>query len=341
MSLKIENTDPQIYFHGRWDTSPGTWWAGTGFKLHVQNLHSLALDLGPHTTSPLTSIAVSVDYNNFTTVNVSSGTNVIPVRSPSRTSVVRINVEGWQNNRMNLESLALNSGASLLSYKPSELAFLFIGDSLSAGQYIPMGVDQAWTFIVGERFKAEHTVIAQPGITLTDVPSYGNVHGMSFQFFKTEDTGYYYTTDHNYTTPWDFSRDKPTPTHIVIHIGANDASHPVSGDEFVQVYLDFIRRLRRIYDRQPIFVFTPWGWPAADGEISYYYDGRYEQIVVMSNDKNIFLVNATGWVSWDDVFPDNLHPTVAGHQKIAGEFMNWLENRGLKPESQWATPVLA
>ncbi|KAG7443205.1 uncharacterized protein BT62DRAFT_935163, partial [Guyanagaster necrorhizus] len=45
--------------------------------------------------------------------------------------------------------------------------------------------------------------------------------------------------------------------------------------------LDFTRRLRRIYDRQPIFVFTPWGWPAADGQISYYYNGRYEQIVNM------------------------------------------------------------
>ncbi len=83
--------------------------AGSGFKLHVQNLRSLALNLGPHTTSPLASIAVSVDYNNFTTVNVSSGTNVIPLEPSSRSGVVRINVEGWQNNRINLESLVLNS----------------------------------------------------------------------------------------------------------------------------------------------------------------------------------------------------------------------------------------
>ena len=30
-----------------------------------------------------------------------------------------------------------------------------------------MGVDQAWTFLVGEAFKAEHVVVAQPGATLT------------------------------------------------------------------------------------------------------------------------------------------------------------------------------
>ncbi|KAK0440072.1 hypothetical protein EV421DRAFT_1962947 [Armillaria borealis] len=327
----VENTDSQIYLHGRWDASPGTWWAGSGFKLHVQNLRSLALNLGPHTTSPLASIAVSIDYNNFTTVNVSSGTNAIPLEPSSPSSVVRINVEGWENNRINLESLVLNSDANLLSYQPSELSFLFIGDSLSAGQYLPQGINQAWPFLIGERFKAEHTVIAQPGAALTDIESYGNVHGISFQFFKTEDTGYYYTTDHNYTTPWNFSRDKPTPTHIVIHIGLHN----------FQVYLEFVHRLRRIYDKLPIFVFTPWGWPAADGEVSYYYDGKYEEIVSMSNDRNIFLVNTTGWVTWNDVFPDNQHPNVPGHEKIAGKFMDWLVNWGLRPESRWATPVLS
>jgi hypothetical protein len=35
---------------------------------------------------------------------------------------------------------------------------------------------------------------------------------------QTEETNYYYSTDHNYTTPWDFKRDL-TPTHVVIHIG--------------------------------------------------------------------------------------------------------------------------
>lgn len=36
---------------------------------------------------------------------------------------------------------------------------------------------------------------------------------------QTEDTGYYYTTDHNFTTPWNFARDEPPPTHVIIHIG--------------------------------------------------------------------------------------------------------------------------
>ncbi|KAI0633101.1 SGNH hydrolase [Trametes polyzona] len=291
----VPNDHPLIYYHGRWDASPGTWWAGSGLKLHVQDLSSLTLQLGPHTTSPLASVGVSVDYGSFFTVNVSEGVNHIPLSgiSDSRRSakkgsrsVVRINVEGWQNNRINLESIVLNQGARLLPYIPQKLAFQFIGDSLSAGvgpgsqgQYLPQGVDQAWPFLTGEYFKAEHRVNAQPGAALADIVSYGNQHGVSYQFFRTEDTGYFYTTDHNYTTLWNFARDRPAPTHIVIHIGANDASQNVTADAFVEFYQKFLVRLRTLYPTEPVFVFTPWGWPNADGWISYYYQGQYERIV--------------------------------------------------------------
>ncbi|KAJ7067937.1 SGNH hydrolase-type esterase domain-containing protein [Mycena amicta] len=341
--VTIKNDNPLIYYHGRWDTSPGTWWAGSGFKLNVQNLQSLALNLGPHTTQPLTSVGVSLDYGEFNTVNISEGTNQIPLAdSKETTTVVRINVEGWQNNRMNLESISINEGAELLPYRPSNLAFQFIGDSLSAGQFLDKGVDQAWPFDVGEAFKAEHVVIAQPGAALSDIFSFGNVHGVSYQFFRTEDTGYYYTTDHNFTTPWNFSRDKPAATHVVIHIGANDSAQNVTASQFVQVYTDFLTRLRTIYHDQPIFVFTPWGWPNADGTISQYYQGQYQEIVSQrhaTGDKHIFLVDTTGWVTFADVFPDNQHPTVAGHQKIANKFQAWLENWGLEPNAHWPTPA--
>ncbi|KAJ7616128.1 SGNH hydrolase-type esterase domain-containing protein [Roridomyces roridus] len=345
-SVVIPHTHPLIYFHGRWDSSPGTWWAGSGFKLHVNNLKSLNLTLGPHTTAPLTSVGVSLDYGEFITANISEGANAIDLPESfiagekTGTTVVRINVEGWQNNRMNLESIVLNEGASLVQYIPSDLVFQFIGDSLSAGQFLPKGVDQAWPFLVGEAFKAEHVVNAQPGAALTDIVSYGNEHGVSFQFFRTEDTGYFYTTDHNFTTPWNFARDKPAATHLVIHIGANDASQNVTDSQFVEVYTTFIARLRTIYLGQPIFLFTPWGWPNPDGTVNQYYEGQYEKIVDLrhaAGDENIFLVNTTGWVGWDDVFPDNQHPTVPGHVHIAEQFQAWLENRGLHPRERWAT----
>ncbi|KAI0041665.1 hypothetical protein FA95DRAFT_1501133 [Auriscalpium vulgare] len=349
----IRNDNPLIYYHGRWDASPSTWWEGSGFKLHVDGLSSLVLNLGNHTTEPFVQLGVSVNYGPFNTVNASLGANEIPIESSALTkggpTVVRINSVGWQDNNLNLESIVLNAGAKLVPYVPSKLAFQFIGDSLSAGvgpgsqgQFLPQGVDQAWPFLTGEAFKAEHVITAQPGAALTDILSYGNVHGVSYQFFKTEDTGYYYTADHNFTTPWNFRKDVPAPTHVVIHIGANDSAQNVTADAFVDTYLKFVARLRTIYTHQPIFVFTPWGWPQADGPNSYYYPGSYPKIVESRRalgDHQVFLVNTTGWVTYDDVFPDNTHPDVDGHQKIAGLFESWLKDWGLQPESKWATPA--
>ncbi|KAK0189453.1 hypothetical protein F5146DRAFT_1001704 [Armillaria mellea] len=129
---------------------------GTGFKLHVQNLTTLSLNLDTYTSS-LASIGVSIDYQNFTSIDVFLGSNDIPLGNPSPSgSIVRINAWGWQNNQIILQSLVLNLDAILLPYQPTNVNFLFVGDSLSA----------VWPFIVGERFKAEHTIIAQPGIAL-------------------------------------------------------------------------------------------------------------------------------------------------------------------------------
>lgn len=58
--------------------------AGSGFKLHIESLSEMTLNLGPHTTSPLASIGVSVNYGEFTTVNVSEGSNIIPLDENSQ-----------------------------------------------------------------------------------------------------------------------------------------------------------------------------------------------------------------------------------------------------------------
>ncbi|KAL0062741.1 hypothetical protein AAF712_010363 [Marasmius tenuissimus] len=314
-SLEIGNKHPLIHYHGRWDSSPGTWWAGSGFTLNITNLKSLQLELGPNTTQPFAPVSVIVDGGPITTVNASEGLNDIPIPSavqqkPGSSTVVKFNVQGWQNDRINLKNVIVNSDAKLQPYKPSKLTFQFIGDSLVSGQYLPLGINQAWPYLAAERYGAEYRINSQPGATLTDMVSYGNQHGVSFMFFRTEDTGYYVTQDHNYTTPWNFSRDlNPPTTHVIIHIGANDASQGVTPDGFVEIYGDFLTRIRKIYPRQPIFVFTPWGWPNADGNTYYYYDGQYQQIVdarYAIGDQNVFLVNMTGWVRYEDVDPESV-----------------------------------
>ncbi|KAG8896070.1 hypothetical protein FRC01_012028, partial [Tulasnella sp. 417] len=158
-------------------------------------------------------------------------------------------------------------------------------------------------------------------------------------YFRTEDTGYYYTTDHNYTTPWNFKKDLP-PTHIFIHIGANDNAYSITGDAFKATYLGFLEKLRGLYPIQPIFILTPFGWPSADGNIYYYYEGVYQAVVdarKAAGDKHIYLVDTSGWQRYQDIFPDNSHPSEAGHAHIAEQMIAWLKTWGLKPQKSWAT----
>ncbi|KAG2119411.1 hypothetical protein DEU56DRAFT_873935 [Suillus clintonianus] len=316
-SVVVRYDDPLIYYNGRWDDEPETWWTSSGFKINVQNLSNLTLNLGPYTSNPVL-LGVSINYGNFTGFNATQGANVIPLGDLTYASdaVVRINSVGWQDNHMNLESIELNAGANLLPYRPSHIAFQFIGDSLSAGQYLPLGVDQAWPFLVSEYFRGEHNIQAQPGIALSDIDSYGNIHGMSFQFFQTEDTQYYYDPLHNYTTPWNFKRDYPAATHVVLTL-CSSSSRTYCRCVVHKTYINFLENIRIIYPVQPLFIILPWGWPNPEGPPSPYYVGTYQQVV-----------------NHHDVYPSNLHPTIQGHQKVAGYFESWLEEWGMVAEGR-------
>jgi hypothetical protein len=88
--------------------------SGSGFKLNVQDLSSLTLNLGPNTTFPFVALGVSIDHQPFFTVNATAGANIISVpaavarKHVGATTVVRINAEMYFSNQMNLESVDLN-----------------------------------------------------------------------------------------------------------------------------------------------------------------------------------------------------------------------------------------
>ncbi|KAJ7176249.1 hypothetical protein C8R43DRAFT_872627, partial [Mycena crocata] len=95
-----------------------------------------------------------------------------------------------------------------------------------------------------------------------------------------------------------------------------------------QTYIDFLAQVRQLYPHQPFFLFSPWGWPNPDSPNSFYYPGAYEAVLATRShgDHNMFLVNTTGWVTYAYVVPDNLHPSVSDHAKIAGLFQKRLED---------------
>lgn len=62
---------------------------------------------------------------------------------------------------------------------------------------------------------------------------------------------------------------------------ANDNAYSISPANFTSTLSSFVDRLRTLYAKQPIFVFTPWGWPNGDGVSPFglYYDGVYSSVV--------------------------------------------------------------
>lgn len=331
----IPSTHPSVYLHGRWDDNVGSWWAGTGFKLNIVTLHNLYINLGEHTTQPSAAVAVSIDGGPYFSVNFTEFSNTVPLgdsilkKDTKAATLVEINVQGWQNNRIEFKSVSVNADASFIPYKPKGRVFQSVGDSLSAGQYLPLGVNQAWPYLVARKLKVESKINAQPGATFIDMESYGNAHGVSYQFWKTEDTGYIWQQDHNYTTAWDVRKEQPKTTDLVIHIGANDASHGVPQEEFIETYLTFLEKLKQASPAlQNVYILTPFGWPHEGGVVDYYYEGVYAKVVEEWKRKvgprsslRTHLVDCTGWIAFEDVFPDNIHPNVQGHQTIADKLV--------------------
>lgn len=328
----IPVTDPRIYLHGRWDASNTSHWVSDGFKLCARNILTLHVILGDKTSTPAADATISINNEPLTALSLSPGTNSIALpceKDIESTTVIHVNARSTENSHIQLEHLVVNSNATLVPYEPSSVCFTFIGDSFSSGHKLPLGVNQAWPTLLAARFAAECTVLAQTGVTLVDLPAFGNSHGMTFSFFQTEDSRH-----QSLATPWDFSREKPVPTHVFIHLGANDIGMGVTEPQFIEAFLSFLWRARTVYPSQTIFVVAPWGFPTADGEISmygYYPTSVYHQIVdtfLAKGGAATHLIDTTRWViALSDLLPEpgEEHLSVAGHLRVAEKMEAYLQ----------------
>ncbi|EIN09373.1 hypothetical protein PUNSTDRAFT_126308 [Punctularia strigosozonata HHB-11173 SS5] len=324
-----------IHYHGRWDSIPSTWWPGSGFKLAFSTApKNLTLNVGASvSTPPITVSARFGDVGEWVTLNLTAGANIVPLTSvglvDTKSAVLDVvtQFEGG-TARLELQSIELDDAAKLTTYTPKKLAFEFIGDSLTAGYLSERGVVDDWSFKVGDYFKAEHNQIAQSGACLTDQLCWGNPRGMSYLYFQTQNSAYEWLNN-NITTSWNFASYKPQPTHVFINIGTNDNYYGINGTAFEKEYISFLHNLRTIYPSQPIFVMSPWGYPTPSGLVPY-FQTEDAAVVAGVKDKNVFLVNGTGWIQYGDTFPDYTHPTPNGHSKIAYHMIDYLLKWGLK-----------
>jgi hypothetical protein len=71
----------------------------------------------------------------------------------------------------------------------------------------------------------------------------------------------------------------------------------------LQTYIDFLHQLRSIYPTQPIFVMSMFGLAKPTGVMPYFDEEDFKTVASV-NDKNVHLLNATGWISVGDTFPE-------------------------------------
>ncbi|MEU4192572.1 SGNH/GDSL hydrolase family protein [Kribbella sp. NPDC026611] len=91
------------------------------------------------------------------------------------------------------------------------------------------------------------------------------------------------------------------PEVVVVNLGVNDPTLEVAE------YAGYLRRVRAAYGDTTIVALTPFNGKHAE---------TIETAVKSLDDPRVVYVDSTGWISEEDC-TDQVHPTVAGHRKIA------------------------
>lgn len=209
-----------------------------------------------------------------------------------------------QNGEIDFKGLVLGAGARTLP-TPARPLIEFIGDSITTGggQTLPATVNYAWDS--AEMLGADHTQIAFSARALTSgYGCAGDKAGLDTQYFRLKN--FNHLTDAP-PIPWDFSY---TPRVVVINLGQNDQCGSEPEAVMTASYVGFVRKLRAKFPRAPVVALRPFGGP---------YEAAIRRAVETLNaagDDRVQLMDTTGWLDKAD-FVDGIHPTEAGHQKVA------------------------
>jgi lysophospholipase L1-like esterase len=193
--------------------------------------------------------------------------------------------------------LILAAGAQSTPVARPQTTVEFIGDSITVGQPNADRPFTAYPWLTGEALGAAHTQVAQGGACLVSQDCYGMM-----DWFRRSSA--WVTGD-----DWNFATYQATA--VVINLGTNDIGHGVSTVQFQQGYIVMLERVRQAYPGAHIF---------AMGVFRNRYVPETRNAVTARNtagDSRVHFVDTTGWVDAATDTSDNVHPTDAGHAKIA------------------------
>ncbi|MEU6250860.1 RICIN domain-containing protein [Glycomyces sp. NPDC047010] len=292
--------DPNLQYYGRWNTTDASFytmgWAGgyvegafTGSSIGVKLRNTIDL-------------YYSVDGGAETWLRAVSGNVTIRTGLSSGTHTIRIGFRekaGSYTGDPAFGGLILASGGATSAISRPANFIEFIGDSITVGQPNGNRPFTAYPYLVGDNLNAGHTQVAQGGACL--VSTSDGCWGMMDWFRRTSMAS---TSD-----DWNFSRYQATA--VVINLGTNDVGHGVSTTTFQANYITMLERVRQAYPNAHIFALQT-------------FRGRYvpETLAAVNartsaGDSKVHFVDTTGWLPDAGDLVDSVHPSDAGHLKIA------------------------
>jgi lysophospholipase L1-like esterase len=289
--------DPNIQYYGRWNRSDSSYysmgWAGgyldarfTGSSVGVRQRN--AIDLYYSIDGSLLQWRRNVSGNVTLATGLTGTSHTIRIGYRERA--------GSYTGDPVFGGLILASGGQTAPIARRQNFVEFIGDSITVGQPNGDRPFTAYGWLTGEALGAGHTQVAQGGACLVSQGCYGMM-----DWFRRSSA--WVTND-----DWNFATYQATA--VVINLGTNDVGHDVSTTQFHQNYIVMLERVRLAYPDAHIF---------AMGTFRGRYVPETRNAVAARNtagDGKVHFVDTTDWIGSGDLH-DSVHPTDAGHAKIA------------------------
>jgi lysophospholipase L1-like esterase len=295
--------DANIQYTGRWDFSDSTtfnaYWGGSYITV---NFTGTTVKLQ---TANRSNFYASIDGGPWVSYKDMGGViDLTPTPLAAGTHLLRVAQGRDYDYLFGFQGLILDAGATTSKPAVSDYLIEWIGDSITAGFMDDQANVSDYAWICSEAFGAGHTQIAYPGIALVSSPRHGVA--MDSQYFRLQPPNY---------TPykaWDFTRY--TPKAIVLNLGTNDSDYEDSDVVFQAVYEHLLSGIRAKFPQAEIFVLRTFLGIRAQPTAAAVANR------IVAGDNKIHYINTDGWISQhtSDYLPDNLHPSEAGHIKIAG-----------------------
>jgi lysophospholipase L1-like esterase len=290
--------DQNIQYNGRWNRSDTSWyamgWAGgyldarfTGSSIGVRQRNAIDLYYSIDGAAPQWRRNVSGNVTIATGLSGVSHTIRIGYRERA----------GSYTGDPVFGGLILATGAQTAPIGRPVNFVEFIGDSITVGQPNANRPFTAYPWLAAEGLGAGHSQVAQGGACLVSQDCYGMM-----DWFRRSSASATYDD-------WNFATYQATA--VVINLGTNDIGHGVSPTQFQQGYIVMLERVRQAYPNAQIF---------AMGVFRNRYVPETRNAVAARNaagDSRVLFIDTAGWIDPATDTSDNVHPTDAGHAKIA------------------------